>query len=237
MPDRRGRRRGDGAPDISPQTGRPEWAGRVSRFRIAALYRGDARGIVDRELIDEVGYALLARCESILAATQAVRGEAVCPVCRAAIPHEPGATEVLTCPECGWSLPWSEYHASMQRKQLWAGGIEGFLREFVEKYPKAPTPRHRMILIDQLIHRYHWEMINDPGRPGGGNLIGGTVVEVVALLDSLTYSEQSTPGLQEMRNRWRKQGRRTLRRLEKNGALEQAEAELRARLGGPDKQS
>ncbi|MEW6750411.1 MAG: hypothetical protein AB1505_05470 [Candidatus Latescibacterota bacterium] len=228
----RTRRHRDGVPGISPQTGRPQWAGRVSRRLIAELYRGDAQGIVDGELIDEVGYALLARCESILVATQAGRGEATCPVCGAAIPHEPGATQTLTCPDCGWSLPWAEYHASVHGKGLHAGGIEAFLREFVEKYPRAPTPRHRMILIDQLIHRYHWEMVNHPGRPGGSNLIGGTVVEVVALLDSLSYSDQSTPGLRETHNRWRKQGRRTLRRLDKGGALARAAAELRAQLGG-----
>ena len=76
-----------------------------------------------------------------------------------------------------------------------------------------------MILIDQLIHRYRWEMIQDPGRPGGSNLIGGTVTEVLTFLNALTYSEQSTPGLQETYNRWRKQGRRALRKLEKSEKL------------------
>lgn len=51
----------DGAPEISPQTGRPEWAGRVSRYKIAKLYHTDALGIVDKDQIDAVGYALLAR--------------------------------------------------------------------------------------------------------------------------------------------------------------------------------
>lgn len=208
-----------GAPEISAATGRPEWAGRVPRHKIAQLYRTDALGIVDQELIAEVGFALLARCESILIATEANRGQAMCPVCRSLLARRGKGEERVECESCGWSLPWSEYQASFRRKQLSAGGIEDFLREFVEKYPKAPSPRHRMILIDQLIHRYHWEMIQDPGRPGGSNLIGGTVTEIVAFLNALTYSEQSTPGLRETYNRWRKQGRRVLRKLEKSGAL------------------
>ena len=64
-------------------------------------------------------------------------------------------------------------------------------------------------------------MVKNPGRPGGSNLIGGTVTQVVALLNGLTYSDQSTPGLRETNNRWRKQGRRVLRKLEKSGALEE----------------
>ncbi len=48
---------------------KPRWAGRVSRAQILQLYATDAKGIVDEELIDEVGYALLTRCESITAVT------------------------------------------------------------------------------------------------------------------------------------------------------------------------
>ena len=65
-----------------------------------------------------------------------------------------------------------------------------------------------------------WEMAKKPGRHGASNLIGGTMNEVTAVLNSLTYGEQSTPGLRETHNRWRKQGRRILRKLEKSGALE-----------------
>ncbi len=68
-----------GYPKISPQTGRPEWAGRVSRHKIVKLYKTDARGIVDPELIDEVGTWLLLRCESILMATEAQAGPQAAP--------------------------------------------------------------------------------------------------------------------------------------------------------------
>ena len=221
----RSRANQDGAPEISPETGRPEWAGRVSRSKVVQLYRTDAQGIIDKDLIDEVGYTLLTRCESILLATEAGRGRAMCPVCRSTIYHGSGSEEILECASCGWQLAWSEYYASIRRKQLGAGGIEPFLKEFVQQFPKAPSPRHRMILIDQLIHRYHWEMIQDPGRPGCNSLIGGTVGQVMSMLNSLSYSDASTPGLREVHNRWRKKGKRVLRRLEKSGVLDSGATE------------
>ena len=47
----------------------PRWAPRVRRSKIRRLYETDALGIYDDELIDDVGYALLARCRSFLAAS------------------------------------------------------------------------------------------------------------------------------------------------------------------------
>jgi hypothetical protein len=43
------------------------WAPRVNPSLIRRLYEADARGIVDDELFDDVGSALHARCQSILA--------------------------------------------------------------------------------------------------------------------------------------------------------------------------
>ena len=199
---------------------RPQWAPRVSRYKIAQLYRTDAQGILDEELIDEVGYAFLARSESILQATEAARGAPLCPECGDPVPYSGDTEEDLSC-KCGWRLPWSEYRKSYRRKQLSAGGIEPFLREFVEKFPRAKTHRHKMILIDILIHRYHWELEGDPGRPGAANLIGGKISEIVEFLYDLSYSDQSTPGLHQTYNRWRKRGRRLIRKLEKARGLRQ----------------
>ena len=56
------------------KSGPPQWARRVRKEKIARLYASDARGIVDAELIDEVGFGLLARCQSILDATAAAQG-------------------------------------------------------------------------------------------------------------------------------------------------------------------
>jgi hypothetical protein len=84
----------------------PPWAPRVPRHEIARLYATDARGIVDEEMIDEVGYGLLARCEAILIATEAVHGRVRCPRCRQTFRRRRGPDEVLQCPDCGWQHTW-----------------------------------------------------------------------------------------------------------------------------------
>ena len=65
----------------------PSWAPRVPQHKIRQLYLDDAQGIYDDALIADVGYGLLARCESFLSANEAARGRAICPVCSAIVPH------------------------------------------------------------------------------------------------------------------------------------------------------
>ena len=46
----------------------PSWAPRVTQHKIRQLYEDDAKGIRDEDLIEDVGYSLLCRCESFIAA-------------------------------------------------------------------------------------------------------------------------------------------------------------------------
>ena len=181
----------------------PQWAPRLPRNKIARLYVTDARGIVDEELIDEVGYGLLLRCESILTATEASRGTAPCPKCGHIIHHQKGGTGILRCGSCPWEIPWKVYRNSYQGKQLIAGGMEPFFKDYVEAFPKARTPQEKMLLIDLLIHRFHHEMKGTPKRIGAVNLIQGKMRDVIAFLDGLTYSEHSTPGVRANLLSWR----------------------------------
>ena len=41
------------------------WAPKVRQEKLWQLYQSDAQGLLDEDLAAEVGYALLARCESI----------------------------------------------------------------------------------------------------------------------------------------------------------------------------
>jgi hypothetical protein len=189
---------------------RPRWAERVSRFAIGRLYRSDATGLRDDELLDEIGMALYMRVESILTVTDGHRGLIKCWGCAGRIEHKMHRRTgtVIRCAACGWSIAWADYHRSYRRKQLVAGGMEAFFREFYEQYPRARTYPEKMRRIDTLIHRYHWELEGSPGRSGAVNLIGGTQEEVVAFLNELTYGPGGTDGLRETRDSWRKKGRR-----------------------------
>jgi len=182
----------------------------VSRHEIARLYRADARGVRDEGLLDEVGYGLLVRIEDILTVTEAHRGRVKCPNCGEVILRskpklrKDAEKEMLECGGCEWRLPWMEYFRSYHKKRLLAGGLEPFLREFAREYPRAKGYGGKIVLVDTLLHRYHWELEGNPGGPGAANLIGGTRNEVIAFLNELAYGRDSTSGLEENRTQWRK---------------------------------
>ena len=179
----------------------PRWAPRVPRIKIRQLYERDAQGIYDLDLIHEVGYGLLARCESFITANRAREGELPCPECGQTVRRE----EMLRCP-CGWALSWADYFKTIQHKQL--SGAEPVLqqfRDFCNAFPSARTPQEKMLLIDRLIHGFHWTYKADgPTRPVAVNLIEGRLSVVVAFLDQLTYGAKSTPRTKETLAKWGK---------------------------------
>jgi predicted RNA-binding Zn-ribbon protein involved in translation (DUF1610 family) len=182
---------------------KPSWHPRVPKHKIRQLYRQDALGIRDDDLADEVGFALMARCESFLEANQAVHGKAVCPVCGELISHEAKTGEFLSCEACGWSLPWEEYFSTIQGKQL--SGAEPVIKLFhnyIKSFPSAKSYQNKMLLIDQLIHGYHWHQKFGATRPVAVNLIDGRLADVIKFLDGLHNGENSTPIFKEMHDEW-----------------------------------
>jgi hypothetical protein len=183
----------------------PTWAHRVRKAQIERLYSSTAQGLLDEELIDEVGFAFLARCESILAVTQAVCGQPPCPCCGDAARIEKGETTFARCDACGWSCPWELYKKTHQRKGLFAGGMRNFVREFVQKFPAARSHTEKLILIDTLIHRFHWESDGHAGgRPGACNLIEGKMKNIMPFLDRLSYGDSVPPEITQAREEWRR---------------------------------
>ncbi|MCY3021375.1 MAG: hypothetical protein NTW87_20360 [Planctomycetota bacterium] len=189
--------------NTQPQNMLPTWAPRVTQREIRRLYEADAKGIYDEELINEVGYGLLARCQSFLDAVDAVRGKARCPRCASVVVHAGRKDEVLRC-KCGWELAWAAYFKTIQHKQL--SGAEPVLdqfRSFVQAFPAARTPQEKTILIDRLIHGFHWYYkTNAPTRPVAINLIEGRLSEVVAFLENLSSGAKSTAGVAENYAQW-----------------------------------
>jgi hypothetical protein len=177
----------------------------VTQRQIRRLYETDAKGIHDEELIDEVGYGLLARCQSFVAAAEALQGRARCPRCHRVVTHSGKPKEVLRC-KCGWELSWGDYSATIRHRQL--SGAEPVLRQFrdfVQAFAAADTPQQKTLLIDQLIHGFHWYCkTNGPTRPVAVNLIEGRLSDVVAFLDDLSYGDRSTAGMTETYAHWDK---------------------------------
>jgi hypothetical protein len=186
------------------------WASRVNPSLLHRLYENDARGLVDEELIDKVGFGLYARCQSILQVTEAhERGRVTCPRCEHASEcgvngtHrlEPGA--LVICDQCAWSVRWGDYVKTYQHKHLAGGGAVAFFEAFIEQFSLARSPREKLLAIDRLIHTFHWELVQNPGRSAARELIyARNTVELLTFLDTLTYGEGSTPDLCERKADW-----------------------------------
>jgi hypothetical protein len=60
----------------------PTWAPRVKPYLIRRLYESDDQGVLDTDLLDEVGWALYARCESFIQAGKPGRVTCAAPPAR-----------------------------------------------------------------------------------------------------------------------------------------------------------
>lgn len=182
----------------------PVWGPRLSKLQIERLYQSCGRGLLDEELIDDVGFSLYSRCTSMLEVSEAIRGNPPCPRCRAAAQLDDDPNPFARCDHCGWLCPWDLYQKTYQRKGLFAGGLEPFIKEFVQKFPATSSYRERVVLIDNLIHRFHWESTGvTDGRPGATSLIEGKMKDIVAFLDRLTYGDDIPPEIARTRQEWR----------------------------------
>jgi hypothetical protein len=193
------------------------WSPRVPQWKIRRLYELDAQGILDEELLDDVGFTLLLRCRDIITIDAARRGRVKCPRCakqkrRTIIERAYGKgdvrDEVIACSECGWQITWGEYALSFKRKQLNSGGALTAFERYIKEFRAAQRPQQKMLAIDRLIHEFHYSLRAQPDlpcRPVGVNLIQGKLMDVIQFLDELTYGQQTTEGLEENRAAWLKE--------------------------------
>lgn len=177
---------------MTKETAKIVWAPKVPQAKIQRLYTSDAQGMIDEELIDTVGWALWSRCDSILTVTAAHYGRLNCPGCAGLIEHSKAWSDedLIECLACGWQMPWAAYHQTYRGKQLFgANAVESF-ETYHKAFPLAREANQKMLLIDQLIHAFHYGL-TEIGRPAGANLIQGTLKEVILFLDALTNSGAS----------------------------------------------
>jgi hypothetical protein len=207
---------GKSGPIVTLNNNLPKWAPKVSKSKIQRLYTSDASGFLDEELLNDVGWALWSRCDSILTVTAAHYGRVICPTCSGMIVHllanarhaeeQPGAwhdEDVISCANCGWHMPWTAYHQSYRGKQLFGANAVEFFEKYHKAFPQTLAPNVKMLLIDQLIHAFHLGL-TEFGRPVGANLIEGSLKEVIFFLDTLTNGPGSAAGIGNSRDDWRR---------------------------------
>ena len=187
------------------------WTRRVSQSKLRRLYERFAQGIVDHELIDDVGITLYVRCRDILTVHRAKKERQVrCPVCDRAgqerfIERHGGLEEQIRCPACGWEIRWHDYVRAVSRRQLNAGGATSAFAGYVVRYERVRSHREKMLAIDRLIHEFHFSLRyvpDQPTRPAGVNLIQGRMTAVAQFLDDLTAGRLSDPAMQRTRAEW-----------------------------------
>jgi len=173
---------------MADTTTKARWAPRVRREKLKRLYESDAQRIVDEDLLDDVGITLYCRCRDILIVSDAAEGRVKCGRCAQVIAHRGGdKAAILTCAHCGWSTKWGDYQRTYQHHELYARGLTEEIHHFMEGWERAADARTKMLLIDRLIHAWHWEARNDHpiGRPAAVNLIEGSRKQVLEFLEEL----------------------------------------------------
>jgi hypothetical protein len=194
---------------------KPRWSPRVPKWKIRRLYESDAKGILDEDLLEDVGWSLLLRCQDILTVDEAKRGRVRCPRCA-----EQGAAtiirretrsaklrcdEVLVCPVCGWQISWDDYASTYKCKQLNAGGATQAFAGYMKAYLAARTAREKMLAIDRLIHEFHYSARvrpDQPTRPVAVNLIQGRLRSALEFLDELSGLPPTCSELAHIRQQW-----------------------------------
>ena len=179
---------------------RIRWAPKLRADRLIRLYESDARGLLDAELVDDVGWRLWERLSDVIRVSH---GRVRCPGCttefQAMRPGDPPDV-TSSCPECGWEVTADDYHRSWEHQDL-NGHCDEFAR-FVAVYPTAPTPRARMLLIDGVVHTLHVASRSDlPGNFAARNFLEGSRPKIVALLEELASGPGSTIAARA-RTRW-----------------------------------
>ena len=169
---------------------RIQWSPRIRPGKIKQLYESDAQGFQDDDLCNDVGFRLYLRCQTIVMVS---RDEVTCPRCGTTFIIETSSKETVTiCPtkDCGWGITVLTYRQSWSKKRIWGANALPVFEAYYDQFSPALPYNEKMVLIDRLIHSFHWSLKEDqPNRSVANNLIEGNHDQVVEFLDNLTGLE------------------------------------------------
>ncbi len=186
---------------------RIRWSPRIRPELIRRLYESDAQGFQDNELCNEAGFRLWLRCQTIVMVS---RDEVACPRCNTVFVIDTASKEAVSvCPagDCEWQTTMLAYRQSWTKKRIWGANALPAFQEFYDRFSPRQPYREKMVLIDRLIHRFHWSLKeNQPARSAANNLIEGSHDQVVEFLDGLAGVDS------ERKLIWRETMQQTMRR-------------------------
>jgi hypothetical protein len=205
-----------------PEDARIRWAPVLPTAKLISLYEANAAGLLDDELVDDVGWRIWDRLSDVMRVTA---GRVRCPVCSTEFQvRTPGRPpdEVVPCPGCDWSVTPAAWHRSWEHRNL--NGVSPEFERFVTAWPSARTIPDRMLLVDSVVHALHRASRSDlPGNFAARNFLEGSRPKIVALLEELADGPGSNVAA-AARDRWNaaRDHYRSNRRLPRRGPREQA---------------
>lgn len=155
------------------------------------LYEANAVGLLDDELVDDVGWRVWERLNDVILVTS---GRVRCPACCAEFQvRAPGGSpdDPVQCPgcDCDWEVTPRAWHKSWEHRDL-NGHCDEFER-FVASWPGARTARDRMMLIDAVVHALHLSTRSEAqGNFAARNFVEGSRPKIAALLDELAHGTE-----------------------------------------------
>ena len=131
------------------------WVPALPPDKLRRLYRSSAGGMLDQDLLDDVGILLYMRCRQGTEEYALLRsGRLKCHHCGAVLPREDG---LMVC-GCGYQYTFRAYNNSFNDHHMPGGNATHIFAEFVEKWPDAQTDSAKMNLIDWMVHQCHISM-------------------------------------------------------------------------------
>lgn len=177
-----------------------KWCKKIPRNDLLKLYQSEAKGMVDQELLDEVGFAFYTRCKQAHDARACMeRGEILCHHCGAvlkanrvsladsAVIKRASDNLPLNC-ECGHSYTYREYRRSYMAVNMPGNRATPIFEYFEQHWSGCRNATQKMILIDWLIHQCHITLMSGAkGKSVCENLIEGTRKQILDLILKLAY--------------------------------------------------
>lgn len=161
------------------------WCPKVSRNDLMRLYTKEAQGMLDEELLEEIGLTMYVRCKVSKEIYNLMeQGKIKCMECGSILS---GSGE-LVC-GCGRKYTCHAYRKAYRENNMPRGAASAIFDQFTADWENAAAPQEKMRLIDNLIHEFHVSEISGmKGRPVGVNLIQGTKPQIVKLICELAGS-------------------------------------------------
>lgn len=131
------------------------WIPALPPDKLRRLYRSSACGMMDQDLLDDVGILLYMRCQQGIEEYALLRsGRLKCHHCGAVLSKEDG---LMVC-GCGYQYTFQAYNNSFNDHHMPGGNATHIFAEFVEKWPDTQTDSAKMTLIDWMVHQCHISM-------------------------------------------------------------------------------